>query len=226
MTDAVEERSRPTLSRDVIVDAALQLTLEQPTASLTLARLGTALGADPTAIYRHFRNRAELVAHLCEHLFGEAISELVPPDDWREALSVIATQVRSSLLRRPSLAVEAAARFTGGANERAGVEMIIDVFLRAGFPAADARVHARTFGALLMATITSSAAALTGDEGDHDDDMTIAARLFGHDFPYSISEYEEDTFALILRTHVAGLEALLAGVAAGDGPHTTAGGTP
>lgn len=225
MTDLAEPRSRPVLSREVITEAALRLTLEQPTAPLTLARLGAALGADPTAIYRHFRNRADLVAHLYEHLFGEASAGFELPDDWRDALVGIASRVRSTLLSRPALAVEAGVRFTGGANERAGVEMVIDVFRRAGFPDADARLHARIFGALLMATITSSAAALIGDDAGHTDDLAVAARLFGQDLPDSIGEYEEQTFALVLRTHVAGLEALLRSAAADGDTLSTAGGT-
>ena len=55
-------RSRPVLSRDVIAHVALRLTLEQPATPLTLARLGAELGADPTALYRHYRSRDESVA--------------------------------------------------------------------------------------------------------------------------------------------------------------------
>ena len=57
---------REPLSREVIIRAALHLAEETP--QLSLNRLGQALGVDATAVYRHFRNKDELMLALGDQL--------------------------------------------------------------------------------------------------------------------------------------------------------------
>src|SRR6185503_19800211 len=45
------------LTRDRIVDEALALVDREGADALTLRNLGAALGVDPTAVYRHFRDK-------------------------------------------------------------------------------------------------------------------------------------------------------------------------
>ena len=49
--------SRVVLTEDSIVETSIRLIEESGSDRFTLRRLGEALGADPTAIYRHFRTR-------------------------------------------------------------------------------------------------------------------------------------------------------------------------
>ena len=53
--------------------------------ALTMRRIGSELGADPTAIYRHFRNKEALLTCLAERLFA-AEPELDPGDPWQERM--------------------------------------------------------------------------------------------------------------------------------------------
>ena len=55
--------------------------------ALTMRRIGTELGADPTAIYRHFRNKEALLTCLAERLFATE-PELDPADPWQEQLRI------------------------------------------------------------------------------------------------------------------------------------------
>jgi AcrR family transcriptional regulator len=58
------------LDRDVIVRAAQRVLEEDGLGGLTVRRIGTELGADPTAIYRHFRGKDELIVELADRLFA------------------------------------------------------------------------------------------------------------------------------------------------------------
>jgi AcrR family transcriptional regulator len=71
---------------------------------LTMRRIGSELGADPTAIYRHFRNKDELLVTLADRLFGTEI-EVDPALPWRERLKL---ELRHAMYRyrsHPDLAV-------------------------------------------------------------------------------------------------------------------------
>ena len=57
-------RARNSLSRDEIVDAALELVAVSGLEALNMARLAETVGASPMALYWHIRNKAELVAEV------------------------------------------------------------------------------------------------------------------------------------------------------------------
>lgn len=205
-----DDRTRPALSRDVIADAAMRLTLDQPRTPLTLARLGTELGADPTAIYRHFRNRDELLLELVDRVFHEAHVGFGPTDEWRASLTTLAWRLRDALLRRPALAAEAAWRFTGGPNERVGVESAHAIFCRAGFDPEEALLNVRAFFEVALSHVVMTASGLTHGDDSDEADMTVAERLYGPSVRDSSYDYDATTFALILRIQFAGIETLLA----------------
>lgn len=204
-----EIRQRPVLSRDVIAEAALRLTLEQPNTPLTLSRLGAELGADPTALYRHFRNRDELMLELLDRMYGEALASIPPTEHWLEQLSETALALRRALLLRPALSAEVGSRFTGGPNERIGVTTILQALRSTGLEEGEAAIHAWAIGGFVLATIVASAAALVHDDSTADKDMRIAASLYGEQARRAPAEYEADMFALMLRTQLAGLTAIV-----------------
>ena len=213
-----ENRERPALSRELIAETAMQLTLDQPYAPLTLARLGAELDADPTAVYRHYRSRDELMLDLGDRLYREALDQYESADDWRTSLSRLAYLTRDVLLRRPALAAEVGTRFTGGPGERAGAELVGTIMARAGFDDARAKAHTRCFGELLMAHIVSTASYLSLPEATQLTDSAIAQGLYdlapdpdpGPDVGVGQAD---DAFDLILSTYLAGLGAVLT-----DGP--------
>lgn len=81
-----EERGQPTrLDRERILDAASAIVGTEGLPALTMRRIGAELGADPTAVYRHFRNKRELLSELAARLFATE-PVLDPEADWRERL--------------------------------------------------------------------------------------------------------------------------------------------
>lgn len=75
------------LDRGRILTAAERIVGSEGLRALTMRRIGAELGADPTAVYRHFRNKQALLTCLAERLFDtEPI--LDPHAPWQEQMRV------------------------------------------------------------------------------------------------------------------------------------------
>lgn len=132
-----EARNQVELSREHILDAALRLVDSGP-GTLTFRRLGAELGADPTACYRHFRNKDDLLLALADRLLGEAMRAVPGGTPWRETLERLAVEVHAALLRHPQLAVLVSVRTTQGEEEAAGIERVLATLAEAGLEPAEA----------------------------------------------------------------------------------------
>lgn len=76
-------RRRPTrqgtvLSERLIVETALRMVREHGSAGLSARRLGAALGADPSTLYRYFDGMDGLTLAIGEELIGRALMRLGP----------------------------------------------------------------------------------------------------------------------------------------------------
>ena len=165
---AVTARRRTALTREAIVEAALRLCSPDGGGVLTFSRLGKELGADPTAVYRHFRDKDELILALTDVMVEEAVElasvSALGPDRWRETLAATARAVRAVYMRRPALAVLAAARTTASPAETTSVERLIGVLHRAGLPVIQAAECYRMLLDLTLSMTQSSASFLILDE--------------------------------------------------------------
>lgn len=76
----------PRASPDQIVDAAVALLRAEPDEPLTMARVASAVGLTPMALYRHFRDRDELVEAVVARVMVER-NEAVPREGpWKAQL--------------------------------------------------------------------------------------------------------------------------------------------
>lgn len=208
VTRANARRVRPVLSRDTIADTAMRMTLEQPTTPLTLTRLGAELAADPTALYRHYRSRDELIRELADRLYAEVADTVEVTDDWLESLRNVAATLRSVMLRRPALAADIGTRFTGGPNERRGVAVLRDILLRAGFDEPDIPNHLRAMGEMVLAEVVMTASLLVLPPDEQEFELSVARSLYGADAGDSLA-YEDHTFSWIFETYLTGLQTQL-----------------
>jgi AcrR family transcriptional regulator len=92
------------LSRRSIVDACVDLVDREGVEAVTLRRLGAELGADPTAVYRHFRDKSELLTAVADRLLAGVVEEFRLTGDWRRDMRAIALNVRRVYLAHPALA--------------------------------------------------------------------------------------------------------------------------
>ncbi len=74
------------LDRARIVDAALTIAARDGAPAVTMRRLGSELGVDATAFYRHFRTKDDLVAAMAERLMERELEAIDLSGDWRENL--------------------------------------------------------------------------------------------------------------------------------------------
>lgn len=171
---AVRGRGRPPkveLDLRIIVDAALALTDDDGAAGLSVRRLAARLGVDPSALYRHVKDKDELHLALADRLFEETLAGFEPAPDWRDTLRDLALRTRETALRHPGAAVLATYRTTRRPAEMRIVEHILAAFGRVGCSPALAAVLHRVYGDFALAWAgmdaafeTLDGAARTGDE--------------------------------------------------------------
>lgn len=122
------------LSEQLIVETALRMLREHGGEGLTARRLGTALGADPSTLYRYFRGMDELILAVGDELIGRALRGWSATDDWRTDLRELGLRIHAAYLAHPQAAVLTASRVSGRVHEIASDETILGVLHRAGFP--------------------------------------------------------------------------------------------
>ncbi|MFG2602615.1 TetR/AcrR family transcriptional regulator [Streptomyces sp. NPDC048514] len=164
---ADRRRRRPTkqgvvLSEELIVETALRLIEEHGSDALSVRRLGRALGADPSSLYRYFRHTDDLMLAIADELIGRTVRAWRPSGDWVADLRDIGLRMHAGALAHPRAAMLSAHRVTGRTHEIQAVENILGVLRRAGFPAAEAvRIyHAFVDQALAFGALDSAGTAL------------------------------------------------------------------
>ncbi|PZG09940.1 TetR/AcrR family transcriptional regulator [Nonomuraea aridisoli] len=179
-------RRRPTkqgqvLTHGLIVETALRMLREHGADGLTARRLGLALGADASTVYRYFRGMDDLILAIADELFGHAMADWRPTGDWRADLRDLGLRIHHAYLAHPQAAVLTASRVTGRPNEVASDETILGVLRGAGFPDADAvRIyHAFIDQSLAFAILDAATLALpkTAREADEEVWRDTYARL-------------------------------------------------
>ena len=155
-------RRRAALTRETIIEAALSIGSREGGSALTFSRLGKELGADPTAVYRHFRDKDELVVALTDRMVSESVERMAGVDPretgWREWLRRMAGSIRAVYLARPAVAVLAASRTAASASETMSVEQIIGVLHQAGLPVTEAAEVYRAMVDMTLAVTQDTAA--------------------------------------------------------------------
>ncbi|MEU0373803.1 TetR/AcrR family transcriptional regulator C-terminal domain-containing protein [Streptomyces sp. NPDC006283] len=176
VAESARRRRRPTkngvvLSEQLIVDTALRMLKEHGREGLTVRRLGTALGADPSSLYRYFRGTDDLTLAIADELIGRAMRGRRPLGDWRSDLRDLGLRIHSAYLAHPQAAVLTASRVSGRAHEISADETILGVLRTAGFPDPQAvRIYQAfidqtlAFAALDAASLALPAASRTADE--------------------------------------------------------------
>ncbi|MEG8275091.1 TetR/AcrR family transcriptional regulator [Streptomyces sp. AHA2] len=171
-------RRRPTksgtvLSEELIVATALRMLREHGSAGLTARRLGLALDADPSTLYRYFRGMDDLTLAIGDALIGRALDGWRRTGRWRADLRSFGLRVHAAYVEHPQAAVLTASRVSGRASEIAADEAVLDVLRTAGFPLAEAvRVyHAFIDTTLALAALDAASLALPADSLRSDEEM-------------------------------------------------------
>jgi len=131
---------RPPLTRQRIVDVSLGLLDKDGTSGFSLPKLGRALGADPTAIYRHFASKDDLTLAIADRLIEEATTGMTPGPCWLGTLSEMARRLRTTYRSHPAAASLSSFRTTQQPAEMKAADIVVGAVLEAGFEAPQAAV--------------------------------------------------------------------------------------
>lgn len=127
----------------MILAESLRLLDEYGIEGFSLPKLGRALGADQTAVYRHFASKDDIVLALADRLIEEASTGFEPRECWVDTLIEMAERLRRTYLAHPAAASIASYRTTQGPAEIRAVDIIIGAMLNAGFEGAEATLMYR-----------------------------------------------------------------------------------
>ncbi|MBS1699671.1 MAG: helix-turn-helix transcriptional regulator [Actinobacteria bacterium] len=154
--------ARARLDAGVIVAAGLELA-ESGVSSISVRELGTRLGADPTAIYRHFRSKDDLMRALLDDITLRGVESVtLPREDWRGRLRALAAATLDLYSRYPAVGAEATTLTTHGPGELGAIELMLEAFTIAGLDEDDVVRHY----ALLASHLISSAAGVARARAD------------------------------------------------------------
>jgi AcrR family transcriptional regulator len=99
--------SRNTLSREALLEAGLRIARREDLGKLTLKKLADEFGVTPMAVYRHFRNKAEIIDGVLDLFVREAaVTEhqgAENPEDWKRWTRLTFGRMRRALLETPSV---------------------------------------------------------------------------------------------------------------------------
>ncbi|WP_393056216.1 TetR/AcrR family transcriptional regulator [Streptomyces sp. LN549] len=221
--EGARRRRRPTkqgtvLSEQLIVETALRLIGEHGAAALTVRRLGAALGSDPSALYRYFRDTDELLLAVADELIGRTLRTWRPTGDWRADLRSLGLRMHADYLTHPQAALLTFARVTGRTHEIRSVEAILGVLRGAGFPDGEAvRIyHVFVDQTLSFAALDATTLALPEQAREQEVQAwpEIYARQPAHTYPHIAATAPVLVAEMSRSGYPAALEMMLAAAAA------------
>ncbi|WP_410584500.1 TetR/AcrR family transcriptional regulator [Amycolatopsis sp. lyj-108] len=155
------KREQPSLSREQIVSAAIELLDAEGIDALSMRKLGARLDVAAASMYTHVAGKDELSELVVDEVYGEVA--LPEPGPWRTAATTFAHDLRSVFLRHPwigSLLGEAGVAYLGP-NVLKLSEAALALFEDAGFSLDDADLAWNTVMAFVVGRATGEAAWLT-----------------------------------------------------------------
>ncbi len=151
-TDHVQAAGRPALTRAVVVARALEIGTAEGLEAVSLRRLAHELGVTPMALYRHVRDKQDLINAMTEVVLEEIDPTAgVRPDlPWTEGLRLVIDNYKELLDARPlALPLSIAYSGDGPPSFWRVLEQLLAILLDAGFARREAIVLIRMISNLL-----------------------------------------------------------------------------
>ncbi len=143
---------RPALTRQAVVARALEIGTAEGLEAVSLRRLAQELGVTPMALYRHVRDKQDLINAMTEVVLEEIdpTGGVGPDMPWTEGLRLVIDNYKDQLDARP-LALPLSIAYTGDGPPSFWrvLEQLLGILLGAGFARREAIVLIRMISNLL-----------------------------------------------------------------------------
>ena len=96
-------RSRPTLNREVVIEAALDLIDSEGLAALNLRKLAGQMGISAMTPYHYFEDKADLLAAMVGYAMAPLASDLDPNLPWDKQIDAAMRDLHRTLTRHPGV---------------------------------------------------------------------------------------------------------------------------
>jgi AcrR family transcriptional regulator len=125
--------ARTPLSKERVLRTAVELADREGIEALSMRKLGQELGVDAMALYRHVRNKDDMLDGIVEVIVAE-IDRPPATDNWKVALRAQSMAARRVMLRHPWARRVFEDRPKGGPAFLAYVEFVLATLRDGGFP--------------------------------------------------------------------------------------------
>ena len=134
MTRRTTQKRAP-LNRDRVLRAALELADEGGIGALTMQAIGRRLSVEAMSLYRHVRNKDDILDGIVDLVFAE-IELPADRSSWRLVLRARSISTRAALRRHPWAITLMESRMAPGPSNLRSHDEMLAVLLDAGFSAA------------------------------------------------------------------------------------------
>lgn len=205
---------RPRISREDLIQSAIQVLDDEGFEGLTMRRVAEQLGIKAASLYNHVRSKGELLALVADTLCGQ-IAELKQRRPWRQQLESVAIQFRQVLLAHRDGARVLAATPPLGPMRLRIMEQILNALVTAGFSAVEASDAASVHNSYVVGFVLDETLGRPSDARSVRRMRTQTKRWFKSlskdEYPTLVSLADELVDATPDRRFQSGIRALLDG---------------
>ncbi|MEU6851413.1 TetR/AcrR family transcriptional regulator C-terminal domain-containing protein [Actinacidiphila alni] len=127
-----ERPSKPPLTRQGIIDAALVILREEGLKKVKMTRIATALDTGPASLYVYVRDTEDLHAQILDALLAAVDVPPAGAGTWRERLKVLLASYAEVLFSYPEISRMALSTQPNGPNYRRLGEAVLDLLTEGG----------------------------------------------------------------------------------------------
>ena len=154
-----------------ILDTAAELLRTGDAESFSVRKLAAALGTDSSSLYRHFRNKTELLRAVADRILVSAMDGYRPEGDWKQRLTATALRLREAFGQHPQIAAIWGRYASGGAGSRLVMEEVLQALRTSGLPDDEIPARYHRLAILIAALIASEAGVSTVTPTEHEQGM-------------------------------------------------------
>lgn len=199
-----------------ILDTAAELLRTRGAESFSVRGLAAALGTDSSSLYRHFRNKTELLRAVADRVLVGAMADYRPEGDWKQRVTALARCLRDAFGEQPQLAAVWGRHASGGTGSRLVMEELLQALRASGLPDAHIPVCYHRIALLVVALIAADAgvSTVTAKEREQSEELFRVAVLGADPDRYpALAHFAREVRPLEADRHVAFEEILAAQLA-------------